>query len=284
MPDEEGLQNATGQPGSDDATGGVADQTTVPAFTMPEKFTGKGLEDVVKSYTELEKQYGELSGLKNQLEQHGGLENLRQWATYGSQAYQAAIAAQQQAQTRQPQATQQGPAVDPYENWDMLTPKEQAQRLSQLVAGAATQYINTYGQQVVSQMQRQQADQLAAINTQWDIYRTVMAQWRKNPSIDPDQLLQSMAKVATGDLNSLMDIASKQLTGQADIDAKINAEVQRRLADARLKEQNQQVNVLTSAGRSSLHTPSQIPVSHDEATAALMKKLLQSGDITPANF
>jgi len=252
---------------------------------MPEKFAGKGLEDVVRSYTELEKQYGEISGLKNQLEQNGGMENLRQWAQYGSQAYQAAVAAQQQAQQRPPaQAQQHGPAVDPYENWDMLTPKEQGQKQWQLLAQAGMQYINAYGQQMAAQLQQQQAQQQAALTTQWEIYRTVMDAARKNPNIDPNDLMQRMAKVATGDINSLISIASQQMTGQADIDAKINAEVQRRMADARLKEQNAQVNVLTNSGRSSFQSPSQIPASHEDATAALIKKLLQDGGITPANF
>lgn len=278
--------DATAQPTTDPGIQGAA-PTTDPAFSLPEKFTGKSVEDVARSYVDLEKKYGELSGLKNQLDQYGGLDNLKQWAQAAPQylqAYQQAAAALQQAQSRQTAPSQQGPAVDPYENWDLLTPKEQAQRQSQLLAGALTQYVNAYGAQVVSQLQQQQAQQQAALNTQWDIYRTVMDATRKNPNLDANDLMQRMAKVATGDVNSLIQIASQQLTGQADLDAKINAEVQRRLADARLKEQNAQLNTLTNAGRSSFQMPQQVPASHDEATAALVKKLLQDGTVSPANF
>lgn len=278
--------NAEGQPAQDTtAPGGEPTQTTGLAFQVPEKFAGKGLEDVIKSYTELESKYGEVSSLKNQLEQMGGLENLKQWAQAAPgyyQAYQQAVAQLQQAQ--QHAQTQQAPAGDPFENWEMLTPKEQAQRQTQLVAGALTQYINTYGQQAVAQMQEQQRQQLAALNTQWDIYRTVNDIARKNPSVDPNALLQSMAKIAGGDLSTLVDIATKQVAGPAEMEAKIQAELQRRLADERLKAQNSQLNTLTSAGRSSLTGPTNIPVSHDDATTALLKKLLQDGAVTPANF
>jgi len=251
---------------------------------MPEKFTGKSVEDVARSYVELESQHGKVSDLAKQVEQLGGLENVKQWLSYANQSYQHALAAQAQAQNQPQQQQQHVPAGDYFENWDMLSPKEQAGKLAQLVAGAATQYINQYGNQIASAYQKQISDQLTGMNKQWEIYRNVMSQWRKNPNIDPDALLQSMAKVATGDLNSLIDIASKQLTGQSDFDARVTAEVQRRIADQRLKDQNQQVNVLTNAGRSSFQTPAEAPKTHEDATSLIMKKLVESGEFSPGHF
>lgn len=278
-------QNADGQP--DAAALAGADQTTAPAFSMPEKFAGKTAEDIARSYVELESQSGKYATTMKDLEAAGGAEVAKQWAQYGPQLYQAYQRLAEQIATSQGQQqapVQQGPAVDPYENWDMLTPKEQAQRQLQMVAGAATQYINAYGSQVAQAYQQQAQALKQELNTQWDIYRQVMGQWRKNPNIDPDALLQSMARVAGGDLGSLIDIASKQLTGDSDLQARINAEVQRKLADERLKAQNQSLNTLTSSGRSSYQAPSQIPASHEDATAALMKHLLEKGGISPAHF
>jgi hypothetical protein len=275
-----GIDAADQQPDTPDSPEPDEQRTAPPAFTVPEKFAGKSLEDVVRSYTELESQYGKVSGLQSQLEQMGGMENLRQWATYGNQAYQAALAAQQQAQSRQSaQPTQPTSAEDPFENWDALTPREQGQKLSQMVAAAATQYINAYGQQFATHQQKQLQDQAAALNTQWEIYRTVQEVARKNPGVDTNELMQRMAKIATGDLHSLMDIAMTQLTGQADI----AAEVQRRLADERLKDQNKQISVLTNAGRSSVKMPDS-PGSPDDTRALIMKKLLESGTLSPGQF
>jgi len=250
---------------------------------MQEKFAGKSVEDVARSYAELESQHGKVSDIARKIEELGGLDNLKQWAQYGSQAYQQTLRAAQQAQNSQSQQQQTIPAGDPFENWDMLSPKEQAGKLVQLVAGAATQYINEYGNQIVSQYQRQIADQLGGLNKQWEIYRNVMAQWRKNPNIDPDALLQSMAKVATGDLCSLIDIASKQLTGQSDFDTRVAAEVQRRIADHRLQAENQQVNALTQSGRSSF-TQTEAPKTHEDANRMILAKLVKSGDFSPGHF
>ena len=283
MPDQVYTPDAAPQPGTEPQKPAAPAQTTAPAFTMPEKFAGKSVEDVARSYTELESQHGKVADMAKQIEQYGGLENVKQWLAYANQTYQQSLAAQQQAQNQPQQQQQQAPAGDPFENWDMLSPKEQAGKLAQLVAGAATQYINQYGTQIVTAYQRQIADQLGGLNKQWEIYRNVMAQWRKNPNIDPDALLQSMAKVATGDLNSLIDIASKQLTGQADFDARVSAEVQRRIADQRLHAENQQVNVLTNAGRSSF-TPTEAPKTHDDATRMILDKLVKSGEFTPGHF
>lgn len=275
-----GQPDAAAQPG--------AEQTTAPAFTMPEKFAGKTAEDIARSYVELESQHGKYATTLKDLEGVGGVEVAKQWVQYGPQLYQAyqrlaeQIAASHGQQS--PAPVQQGPAVDPYEDWEMLTPKEQAQRQMQVLANAATQYINAYGTQIAQAYQQQIAAAKQELNTQWDIYRKVMGQWQKNPNIDPEALLQSMARVATGDVNSLMDIASKQITGEADLQARIDAEVQRRMADARLKAQNAQLNTLSSSGHATFQSPRTSPATGEAADAALMKYLLEQGIVTPSHF
>ena len=280
------------QPGTGDPQSGTpaapAQGTTgqgTPTFAMPEKFAGKSAEDIARSYVELESQHGKFTDLSKRVEQYGGLDNLSQWAQYGSQAYQAAIAAQQQAQQHQPSRAQepQGPVQDPYADWDLLAPKEQAQRLAQLVAGAATQYINTYGGQIAQNYNKQMQDLQSGLNRQWEIFRKANAVWRKNPNVDIDTLLQQAASVASGDIDSLFNIAMGQITGPANVKSMIDAEVQRRLADEKLKQDNQQINVLTNAGRQGFSVD-QAPATGEEATRAIMAKLLQSGEFSPGHF
>jgi hypothetical protein len=277
----ENKQDATLQPAqaAPDATTSQAATT----FQMPENLAGKSAEEIAKDYVELRTKLDSRESVQKQLEQMGGLDNLRQWAMYGNQAYQQAVQAQQQAQQRQPaQQTQQVPVGDPYADWDTLTPKEQAQKLSNLVASAATQYINQYGEQAVKAYAQQINDQLSGMNRQWEIFQKANRVWRKNPNVDIDTLLGSMAKMATADLDSLIDAAMNQAVGPAEIEAKVNAEVQRRLAEQKLKDQNQQVNVLAGASRAPFTMPDQ-PKNKAESDAAIFKSLLEKGIITPGH-
>lgn len=257
--------------------------TDVPGFEMPEKFRGKSIEDVVRSYQEQEKHYGTLNSLKSELEQHGGIDTLKQWAQVGPQYVQAfqTLAAQMQQQQAQ-QAQPAAPAQDPYGDWEMLTPREQAQRQMQVMGNAVTQYINHYGQQALAQMQQQQAQALQGLNAQWDIWRRVSEVASKKPGVDMNGLLENMKKIATGDVNSLITLATNQMTNQADVEAKIAAEVNRRLADAKIKAQNTQVGELLGSASAFKPSATNQP-SQDEDTRALMRALMEQG-LTASHF
>lgn len=253
---------------------------------MPEKFTGKSAEDVARAYVELEGKLGnykEHEALAEQLKQYGGWDNVRQWAAYGAQAYQQAQQAHSQAQPQPHHATAQGQQADPFENWDLLTPREQASKLSQLVGLAATNYINTYANQVAQGYGKQLQDALTHINRQWDIYRQVMGAWRKDPTVDPDALLQTMVQVATGDVPSLMQIAQKQLLGEGEVDRKAKGLFEQWKADEALRRQNEQVTVMTGAGRSAFSVPAPAG-SRGEATNRILQRVMQDGTITPAHL
>ena len=251
-------------------------------FSLPEKWKGKSAEDVAKAYVELEKkmgdqatEWGEKSKVLDRLQQYGGPDNLLQWATYGYQQYQGA-----QSKGTQPQHTQQqaqtGQAADQntleavLQGWEELQPRDQVTRLAKLLTGYADNLAKQYAQQYTGQ-NRQWQD---TVQRSWDIYRKALGAWRKNPKIDPEALLQQMATVATGDVDQLLGIASNALTGQDDLQAKIDQAVASAKQAWEQEQQNKGFRAVTSGQRGSSIPGA--PKSSAEENALILKALTGS--------
>lgn len=275
-------QPAENQPAPQNQDSGQSQQQTYP-WESVEKFKGKGADDVWKSYTSLESQLGDLgpkAKVADTVNQYGGVDNLLQWAQYGARLYQEAQTRQNQPQ-QQPQQ-QPGQAADPYEQWDVLSPREQARLLSQQVEQStwtkAQQYVNGIAQQYAQAIQADREQ----MSKQWDIYRQVMNAWRQNPKLDPDQILRNMAQVATGNVSDLINIASRNLTGEEDMEARAQAKFEAWKQAEEQKVKNSGQNVLTALNRPSFSMPD-VPKTKNQENALIAKRLIEAG-IPPGAF
>lgn len=245
---------------------------------LPEKYRGKSVEDVARMHTELESKLGEYGSYKSvvdRLNQYGGVDNVLQWALHGAQQ------AQQQGSRSAPTASEPAPG-DPWADWDLLPAREQAKRmqavLKQELGATYTQQIAEYAKPYIQQVQ-QYFDQQ---NRQWDIYRKVMGEWRKNPGIDPDALLQTMVKLSTGGVEDLISLAARMNTGDLDAEKKAKALFESYKVDEETKQKNAAFAALTN-GTPPVNLPP-APTTAEDAKALILTSLLRTGSITPGQI
>ena len=281
------MADQTGAPAAPQGTPAPApSQTTpssAPASSGEKLYAGKykTIEDMEKGYIELQSKMGDFKSKEdawNEVQQYGGLDTLKQWATYGYQNY----AQQGQRQSQQTQQPVQQPAQQDYfANWDVMTPQEQANRLAQYNAAVSQQYINQYVNQIAQQYGQRIQQFQDMENRKFDIYRSVLKASRTNPDLDPDALVEQMSKIATGDLNQLMGMATNALVGDKQAEQQAKALFETWKQDYEQKQKNDQMGMI-SGGRPTYQVP-EAPKTKADEQALIVKRLLEQG-LSPGHF
>jgi hypothetical protein len=264
-------------------------------FQLPEEFQGKNTQELYNQIMAERDRVSELSqyeSVARQLDQYGGLDSLVSGYNTLYQRY-----ANDNAQAQTPQQPQQAPqqqapqpTADAYADWDLLSPQEQANRLSQnvsqQVAQAAQQYIESAAQNYATQFQQAQEAMQKQQRTEWDIYRRALEVKQKNPNVDTEKLLQEMVGMATGDTSNLMDLALKNLTAETDAETRAQQLYEAKLADLEQERQNEAMQVLSGNpnGPVRISKREEGPKTAREENALIAKKLVEDGTLSPGHF
>lgn len=267
-------------------------------FEIPEKFAGKSIEDVIRSYTELESSTGQrmqelepLIRAQKELEPYGGVNGLQE--AYGQiyRNYQQLLEGQQRQQT-QPQQTQPQQAADWTEDWDMLSPREQAQKMREQVAQETMGQLQTYGQRLYEEANQRLESQTSAIRQELEIYKALQDVQRQHPDMDATQLLQEAVNMSRSNPQQLLQFATQHLANQDGKQTKAEAQqlFEQWKADEKLKQENAQRESILNPGGQTLR--SRFPQDENRPTdtqsihAEVVRKLLSdpNSGLTPAHF
>lgn len=93
-----------------------------------------------------------------------------------------------------------------YENWDVLTPQQQAQALQQQQIAYTNQLAQNFGQQFNQSIQAMNS----AFDQRWAVYIDAIERGRKNPDLDIQPLLEKAKQYKVGEFNPL-DLAQREL-------------------------------------------------------------------------
>jgi hypothetical protein len=285
----QGATQPTSTQGTPSSQAGSQQPSQQPmAWESDSRFKGKTAEDVWNAYRNAESQIGQMGQYKtfadqvNQYaQQFGGLENLLNAARYGLEQYQRAAQHQQpnQGQQQQPQAW--------IENWDVMTPQQQATVLQQVVTSQALQQIQPYAQQIADQIRNELRQEYANQARQWDIYQKVLPRaleiQQQNPALGMQQILQNMVQLAQSGPDALMDLAINSMTQEQRMKAQAEALAQAKIADFQQQEKNRQLASLTSVrpGPANGRGEPAVPLNSIERKRNILSTLISEGKINP---
>jgi hypothetical protein len=267
------------------------------AYQVPEKFRGKSVEEIARAYDELERMHGtrmqELEPLvqyQQKYAQYGGIEALEQGYNQlytNLQHYlQNAQQSQPQQQAGQPVSTQQ----NPWENWEYLTPQEQAARLEERIAQRAEQLIAERGQALYNQAYQDLSNQFNVLRREWDINRSLTDMRYSDPNLDTQKVMQEAVNIANSDPQKLLQLAARQLANQdgKQTEAQAQALFERYKADWEQERTNRQLEQLGRSGGQTLQSmfPSteERPPDSSAIHAEVARKLIGSDGLTLEHF
>lgn len=273
------------------------------SFQVPERFQGKSAEDIARSYAELEQMHGrQMQELQPYLdaqkkyEQYGGIEGLEQ--SYGQLWNTLQSYMQNAGQPQQPQQAQQPiqnyaqdanamPQQGWDQDWDMLTPREQAQRMMEMVRQDAVQNAQQLVQQLYQQGINQFDQRFGTLERQFDIYKSVLETQRQYPDIDTNQMLQQALEISKATPQQLLELATKSVLNSDEKRQEAAAKelFEQWKADEMLRQQNERQAALLNRGGQTLR--SQLPQSQegnndpfdpDQTRAAIIDRLTKDPD------
>lgn len=291
----------------DPATNPEADSSMPPSegsgsFQLPEEFQGKSLEDVVRLHLDSEKSYQQrmqelepLIQAQKQLEPYGGVAALQDAYAQMYHQYQQMLTNQQQRQPQQqPQQQQQAQASNPRwdEDWDMLTPREQAQRIQEQVSAQTMQQMQQYGNQLYQEAMQKLTGETGTMRRELDVFRALQDVQRQHPDLDATQLLQRAVDISRSDPQQLLQLATQALANQDGKQSEVQARqlFERWKADEELKRKNEEIESITGQGGQTLL--SRFPRGEDRPvdSAGIQREVIQqllndpNSGLTTAHF
>jgi hypothetical protein len=236
------------------------------------------------SYQEAQKQISTLGQYRSAAEQwnnfanqFGGSQQLAQLVQLGLQAWNQ----QQQGGGQQQQQAPAG-AGDPFENWEAYTPREQAQRMHQILMGAIGQYGRTYADQLRNELAQGVQAQTGGLQRQWEIFNLVMQKKAEDPTLNVEQVLSTMLSLANSTPQQLMGLAVNNLGMENRIKREAEAQSAARIADFQQQQRNQQLASLTKLlPVSPANTPPPAFANSADRNQAILRKMIESGVIGP---
>jgi hypothetical protein len=255
--------------------GQPAAQVQAPAYTLPEKFKGKSVEDVARAYSELEKTHGEVSSRVGAYDKYAKLgspeqvEQALQWAADVAGKLQRGelTPAQAQAQLNQNAATQ-----NPYESfdkWDELDGRSRADALNKLVTDAVKQAAKPYEDRL-TQFQTNEQRQLGLLTQVFELAQ-------KNPSISMNELLQKANSLASQKPEDLLNMALQSMVApqqQEALKAQMRAEI---LAEQNQAAENARISALNGASSLQLGIPDGKKLTRNETLTNILNTLKERG-------
>ena len=229
-------------------------------FQIPEKFKDKSAEDIARAYAELESQHGKLASEVGKYKGYDEVAKLGkpqeiveaiQWARQVNQALKDGKITYKEAQKAMNQGpqggNQQGSAPWDSENFDYLTPREQAKAIMDYQKsqglGETKSYIDNIAQQYGSQIQQQ----YDLANKQQNILLKAIKQAIKNPDVDVEDLLSQAAELAGKGPEELLQMAMDARMAPKSMETEIEKRVNAKLAEKEQERINEQTKLINSA-------------------------------------
>ena len=257
MSDPVQIQSSSGTPvvTPAPASPAPAGQPAAGSFTMPEKFKDAKLEDVVKSYVELEGKFGEQGkklGVVGEYEKLGTPKDVGEalaWArdTYAKIQSGELTPKQAQRQAEQRVADQRQGTQAPWEDqgWDFLPPAEQSAKLAaynqQAVLSQVMSQVQKMAEGYGNQINQMRATQSREQSLMFTALQEALASGGK---VDIKAALEQAAAMATKPPEEFIQMAIKQMLNPAAQEAQISAEVTKRVAEELQKERNKTLDGL----------------------------------------
>lgn len=230
--------------------GGSTPNPSPEGFKMPEKFAGKSAEDIAKSYLELERSYGERSSKLQELESYskiGPADQVAQ-AIEWARGINAKIAAGELVPASQrkeaAKIASQAENTHPWdsEEWAYKSPAEQSAAIAAYTQGEVKKYVDQiasqYGQQIQGLAGRDSKEKSILVKA----LKTAI----RNPTIDPEELLNEAAQLAGKSAEELIDMVMDARSNSPEsMQKKIDDAVAVKMAEARQKWEADQLSDLT---------------------------------------
>lgn len=234
-------------------------QGTETGFTMPAKFAGKSAEDIAKAYSELESQHGKLTNEAGKYKEWDEVAKLGKpkdvveainWARQVNQALKEGKITYKQAQ----QAVAQGPGPQggndaPWdnENFDMLSPREQAKAIYDHQMNQGFNKTKSYIDEVAQGYGKQITDFGNMSKREQKLLFESIKAAIQNPGTDPEELLTQAAELASKSPEELLQMALQNKLSPKTQEAEIEKRVTARLAEEEQKRQNETAKQISNA-------------------------------------
>lgn len=259
-----------------------------PAAGIPDKFKDAKLEDVIKSYTELEGKFGEQGkklGALSEYEKYGKPNEVGEAITWARDVYgkmqrgELSPRQAQQAIQNGPQSTGNGPTA-PWtaEGWDFLPPAEQAAKMSaynqQEVMSKVEAIAAQYGRQIQDTFQQLRSTQS---REQSLMLQTLQAAMASGGKVDIKKALENAAEMANLPPEELINRAIQNMVNPEDTKAEIERQVTARMAEEKQKLNNENLDNLNHSASQTPRFAQNLFKNRQEENRSIMETLQKQG-------
>lgn len=259
------------------------------SFQIPEKFAGKSIEDVAKSYVELERNYSKAAEAQKALEAYskiGPADQLGEainWSRNTFQELQKAGMIGPNGELRisksapKPETKPEGSSTSaPWDDdsWNYKTPQEHAKALAEYQQAQVKAYVDQvageYGKQIQSLAGRDQREKSILLRTIKSALKTGQ---------DPEEILNKTSELAGKSAEELMDLYLESLNHSPEALEKTIAEkVATAVANARQEwEAKQQDDLLKQSTPPKPRLKALQSTTREEENRAIFQKLAKDG-------
>ena len=256
MPDPVTIQSTSGTPAATPtpASPAPAGQPAAGSSAVPEKFKDAKLEDVIKSYVELEGKFGEQGkklGTVNEYEKLGSPKDVSEALAWARDTYAKIQRGELTPKQAQQQAAQQAAVADgaqaPWQDqgWEFLPPAEQSAKLAAYnqqavltaVRAEVAKLAEGYGNQINQMRQTQSREQSL-------MFTALQEALASGGKVNLKEALEQAAVMATKPPEEFIQMAIKQMLNPGAQEADIEAKVTARVAEQLQKEHNKTLDGL----------------------------------------
>ncbi len=251
-----------------------------PAFTMPEKFTGKSLEDVAKSYVELEKLHGDTAARQKDYDEYakigpvGDISEALSWARNMKAALDRGLivpAGQAPAKKDAPAADSEPWSAD---DWAYKSPAEQAKAMSDFTQRQIKTYVDTlasqYGEQIKGLGARDGREKAILMK----VIKTAI----KHPEMDPEELLTQAAELGSKSPEELVDLVMETRSHTPEArKSEVDKLVETRLAEEKQKWEASLHSDLTSSAPRPRAFKAATPTTRQDEDRGIIEGLAKQG-------
>jgi hypothetical protein len=285
MPPEDNLQNQNspaGAPPAPASRGGNGDNGR-PSW-LPEGFEKP--EDFRAKYDEINSRYSEIQPKLSKWEKWGDPDEFERnlAARIAARDQQLKEQWERENKSRQPAVSSQ---ADPFENFEVLTPREQGQKLAEHVARQVLDQMNG----VINQRWTEASGRLGDMDNRFALLSRAMTEKLTNADLDLNKVWEEARALSTGDQNKLFDLAVERTLSPA----RLKKQIADAVAAERVKWEQEQANknaaalVGSGAGATAASFRDTINARKNERGQGsesrkmrILERMIQYGSLSPA--
>lgn len=167
---------------------------------------------------------------------------------------------------------------DPYENWEMLDPRQQAATLAQQITQAVLGQLNG----TIDQRWNEAQGRLGDFDQRMNLVSRALMDRAGNPDLDLNKLWQEANNLATGDVNKLYELAIDRATAPARLQKQIEQAVSAEKQKWEQEQKNREQAALTGPGNGTTAVSFKDTINARQASRngnkdSLKQRILQKG-------